>query len=274
MTMYKNTFKILTGGVLLVLFSFISCKKQGVTISPLQAHFAEESGGYYVENSTSTVFKVPVGLTTPTTQDRTFNFTVSSPTGAAAGAQYNIASNSVTIPAGSAIGYIDVNGIFAGYATDRKDTLVLTLTGGDATIASFSNTFTLAMQKYCPVDLNDLLGVYNNSFDIQPPSPNYGPYPTAISDVESTGATSGKITIENFWDVGGSITVNLDWSDPSNFTTNIPSQFLYNDSRYGAATISPVGKGKFSSCDKSFTFSYTVTVAAGSFGNFTTTIKL
>ena len=87
------------------------------------------------------------------------------------------------------------------------------------------------------------------------------------------GLQQVALRITNFWDVGGpAITVNLDWTDPANFKTTIPAQFLYTDPTYGAATITGVGNGSFASCNNTFTFSYKVTVSAGSFGNYTTTM--
>jgi len=254
---------------------FVGCKKSELTVPPSLSHFAGQStAGYFIQNDPNSVYNVTVGVTTVSNVDRTINFTVTSPTGAAAGTQYNLATTSVTIPAGQTTANIPVKGLFAGYAGTRVDTLIFTLSGGGVEPAPFNNVFKLVLQKYCTVTLATLAGTYNNSFDLQTGSPDYGPYTTIFNTPVSTGATTGTMKIVNFWDVGTSITVNLDWTNPANFTTTIPQQFLYTDPTYGAATIKPVGTGKFSSCDKSFSFSYTVTVAAGSFGNFTTTIKL
>lgn len=266
-----KTIAIITIGI----GAFVQCKKTELTVPPSLAHFAGQStAGYFIQNVPNSVYNLTVGVTTVSNVDRTINFTVTSPTGAAAGTQYNIGTTSVVIPAGKSTATIPVKGLFAGYAGTRVDTLVFTLNSGGVEPAPFNNVFKLVLQKYCTVTLTALAGTYNNSFDLQAGSPDYGPYTTVLNTPVSTGATTGTMKINNFWDVGTSITVNLDWTNPANFTTTIPQQFLYTDPSYGAATIKPVGTGKFSSCDKSFSFSYTVTVAAGSFGNFTTTIKL
>ena len=253
--------------------TFAGCKKEEVlTIPPEQVHFTQSTAEYYVTNNPNSSFKVGVGLTYPSLVARTINFTVSSPTGAVSGQQYTIASNSITIPAGKTVENIDIKGIFAGYPSGRKDTLVLTITGGDATIADFNKVYKLVLQKFCNVLLSDLLGTYTKSFDIQTGSPTYGPYLTSISNPVAVSATKATVRIANFWDVGTSLNVELDYSDPANFKATIPTQTLYIDPTYGRATIAQVGNGSFSSCDNNFTFSYTVTVAAGSFGNFTTKI--
>jgi len=251
----------------------VSCEKTKTTIPPEEAHFTSQTiGNYYVTNSPSTVFKIPVGITAVSNADRTIQFSVSSPTGATEGAQYTLAGNSIVIPAGNVLDYINLNGIFSGYPTGRKDTLIFKLTGGDVPLLTGSDEYKVALQKYCDVIPVDFAGNYENSLDLQDDQVVWGPYRTTFSNITSTGATTATIRIINFWDVGTSTTVNLDWTDPSNFKTTIPVQFLYNDPTYGAAKISGVGSGTFSSCDTTFSFSYTVTVAAGSFGNFITTI--
>jgi hypothetical protein len=263
----------------LVFVATAGCKKSGNIEGPITPPALSSFAGqsilpYYVENTPTTAFKVPVGLTTTTNSDRTVEFSVSSPTGAVAGTQYTIAGgNKITIPAGKAVDSITVKGIFAGYPGNRKDTLVFTLTGGDVQPSEFNKTFKLVMTKYCNVSLSSFTGNYTKCFDIQPPNPDYGPYSTAITVATAVTATTGFITVANFWDVGGSpIIIDLDWSNPANFTTSVRTQPLYVDPTYGQATIRPVGTGSFSSCDNTFTIKYQVTVAAGSFGNFTTTM--
>ena len=270
----NKSFNRLVAFLLIASFStFTGCKKEdALTIPPEQIHFVGTAAEYYITNNPNTVFKVPVGLTTPSTSPVTVNYTVSSSTGATPGQQYTLTGSSITIPAGKSIDSIPIKGIFSGYPTGRKDTLTLTITGGGKDVADFNKVFKLVLQKYCNVVVADLLGDYANSFDLQTGQPTYGPYGTSISNPVTISPTKSTVKISNFWDVGTSITVELDYADPANFKATIPTQSLYNDPTYGKATISQVGNGSFSSCDNTFTFSYTVTVAAGSFGNFTTKI--
>ena len=134
------------------------------------------------------------------------------------------------------------------------------------------------------MDLNALLGDYNNTYDNQDPDA-YGPYTATVVSATSTGATSAKLVIKNFGDYGfgpfdptdpsaaTGITVNIDWSNPANFFTTLPSQPLSVYPPYGMITIGAVGKGSFSSCDNTISVSYVATVSAGSFGNFVTVLK-
>lgn len=270
----------------ILLFSVYSCKKQETLTPPSASEFVTPTGSltgaYYVQDDPNSVFKIPVGFTTVSDKDRTIQFTYTSSTGAAAGSQYN-APASITIPAGKVLDTLRLNGLFAGYPTGRVDTVTVQITGGDATANAYNNTYKVVLRKYCNVDLNALSGVYTTSTDKQG-SNAWGPYISNIS-ATSTGATTATLTIQNFsaaafgpfapTDAAANpgIKVDIDWTNPANFTTKMQTQAFYNDPTYGPATIKANGNGTFSSCDQSFTVNYTVTVAAGSFGNFTTVIK-
>lgn len=243
-----------------------SCKKQGIT-TPNQekAGFAKSSDSYFITNSPNSVYKIPVGITAIPNADRKLTFTVSSPSGAASGQQYNLGSTTITIPAGKTVDSISVKGLFGGYASGRKDTLIFKLTGGDVNAMSGSNQFTLYMQKYCPVDLTQFAGVYNIQ-DYYAGAPDGGPYTVTITPGTANG-TTGYILISGIWGFDSPpVRVNLDWTNPANFTTSIPTAPWFVHPTYGQATIRPNGTGTFSSCDNKFTLSYETTVSAGSFG--------
>ena len=256
-------------------FVMQSCKKKAsdfLTIPDLYAHFANKSvSNFYVQNSSNSVFKIPIGLTTVSDVPRTINVSVTSPTGAKVGEQYNLPSTSITIPAGQVLDSLTVQGLFPGFASGRIDTLVFTISGGDVPAAPYNNTLKLVMQKYCDVDLDQFVGDYSNAYD----DGSYGPYPIQILSATKTSPTSGYLMLANLWDAGGStpVRVDLDWSDPANFKTSVPNgQPLYIDSRYGQAWVRPVGTGTFSSCDQTFTLRYQVYVGAGSFAATVTTM--
>lgn len=268
---------LLAAGLLSVAVGFNSCKKvDGIVIPNKEVALFSDSkntGAYFITDDANTVFYIPVGTTVVSNKDRNIQFSITS-TSAVEGQQYTVANKTVTIPAGQAGDTIPLKGIFGGYPTGRKDTLTFKITGGDVPALAGSDAYKVILQKYCAVNLNDLLGTYADCYDKQTGEPDYGPYSIVIKSPEPNGTNKGKVVLENFWDVGTEITIELDWTDPANFKTNIPIQKLYDHPTYGPATITPVGNGVFSSCDKTFTFSYKVTVAAGSFGNFTTTLHL
>ena len=264
---------LITGFLFLTSVLIYSCKKEK-TVTPNQevSLFAAKTGSYFITNSTETVFKIPVGLTAVPNADRTIQFSVSSPSGAVEGQQYTLGTTSITIPAGQLVDTIDLKGIFNGYPTGRKDTLIFKITGGDIPALIGSDVFTVILQKYCDVNISSFVGVYDNCFD----DGSYGPYTIEVLSATTTSGTTGYLMIDNLWDAGGStpIRVNIDWTDPANFKTTIPTgQPLYIDGTYGQAFVRPVSTGLFSSCDNTFKLSYQVYVNAGNFAASVTTME-
>ncbi|MEP7251874.1 MAG: hypothetical protein ABI683_05820 [Ginsengibacter sp.] len=251
---------------------FSSCTKDKIiTPNTTASLFASTEGSYFITSDPNTSYKIPLGITRVPDKSITIEFTVSSPSGAVEGQQYMLSSHTITIPANETVDSVTLNGIFSAYTSGRRDTLVFTITGGDVPSLVGSDVYTLVLQAYCDVDLDSFVGTYLNCFD----DGSYGPYEIDILSAGSTGATTGYIMIENLWDAGGStpVRVNLDWTDPANFTTTITAgQPLYIDSRYGQASLRPNGSGVFSACDNTFTLNYEVYVSAGSFGNTSTTM--
>lgn len=239
------------------------------------AHFTNTTiANYYVQNVPNSTFKIPIGITTPVATATKITVSVSSPTGATAGTQYILPSTTVTIPAGKTIDSLPIQGLFAGFPGTRRDTLVFKITGGDAAPASYNDTYKLVLQKYCAVDITTFAGTYNNMND-NDGSPVYSATVAAITAANRTSATTGYIIISGLWGVPGSgpIRVNLDWTDPGNFKTDIPTgQPLYVDPSFGQAFVRPVGSGTFSSCSNTFTLKYQVYVSLGSFAATTTTM--
>ena len=206
--------------------------------------------------------------------DTKIEVSVSSPTGAAAGVQYSLPASSVIIPAGQTLDSLSVQGIFAGFPGSRIDTLVFTISGGDVEAAAYNNTYKLVLQKYCPVTLSSFAGTWNNVDD----NDGTGIYSVTVAPITAanqTSATTGYIMVTGLWGVPGSgpIRVDLDWTDPANFKTSIPTgQNLYIHPTYGQAKVRPTAFGTFSSCNGTLTLKYQVYVSAGSFAATNTTM--
>lgn len=257
---------------LLCLSAFVmlaGCKKRSedyFVTPPQQSHFVNSIGNYYVTNSSTSTFKIPITLTTVSDADRKVTVSVTSPTGAAAGAQYNLASTTITIPAGKAVDSLTVNGLFAGYSGTRKDTLVFTITGGDVPASAFNNVFKLVVQKACAVVSTDLIGAYTQSTDLYQGAASTQPkYTATISNWTALSTTSASVIIKNLgatsdngWGpfaatdaaLNPGITATLDWSNPGNQTVTIATQNYFGS---GASISTINGTGTFSSCDQSFT---------------------
>jgi hypothetical protein len=273
-----NKLKNLSLGLMASVLLIAGCKPKDsdiLTDPELVATFTNRTGGdFYIQNVPNATFKVPVGITKPLDEPVTITVSVSSPTGAQAGQQYNLPSTTVTIPAGKVVDSLTVQGLFSGYATSRIDTLVFRITSSNPAAAPYNNTYRLVLQKYCAVTLSSFAGAWTQTND-NDGTPIYTSTVAAITAVNQTSATTGYIMVTGLWGVPGSgpIRVNLDWTNPANFKTDIPTgQPLYIHPTYGQASVRPQGSGTFSSCNNTLTLRYQVYVAAGNFAATTTTM--
>jgi hypothetical protein len=237
-----------------------SCKKSKISeasVPPTAAHFTNKTGAsFFVQNTANSTFKIPIGLTAPVASDTKVTVTVTSPTGAAAGVQYNLPSSTITIPAGQTLDSLTVQGIFAGFPGSRVDTLVFKISGGDVEAAPYNDTYKLVLRKVCPVVFATLAGNYSNTNEYFGGAFQYGPYVTGVSNLVSTGATTATGQITNIYDDGwNAINVVFDWTDPANFKVSIPLQPT-GKSYNGAPTSVRSSSGQpntFSSCDRTVT---------------------
>lgn len=231
---------------LLLLLSVWSCKKlDSVVIPPVEAHFQFKTSGTFEVLTPTSVFKVPVGITTPSDKPVVIPFTITSKTGATSGAQYRITGNTVTIPAGQAIGSIDIAGILPAYTGGRKDTIVIKLEGkaGEISPIVTNSTYTLVVRGPCfegDVTLSQFLGSYRNTNEVWNNTP-YGPYTTTISAVKQLTPTTGEITVTNLFDYGWNpVKFILNWTDPVNRTVTLVQQAGIGN----AGTINPPFNGQ------------------------------
>jgi hypothetical protein len=256
--MIKNFFKLIALFIVINTL-FTSCKKydDNLTVAPSLVNFNSNGGTYFVTNSSTSQFKIPVSLTAVRSEATTVSFNVTSPTGAVSGVQYTLAPSTVTIPAGRLSDTLRVNGIFAGFPGNRRDTLVITIASSNAGILEERQTYRLVMSKACDVVFSQLSGNYNNTREFQGGSLSWGPYTTTVSNFVSTGPTSATCQIANLYDDGWNpITVNLDYSNPANYVVTIPLQPTGKNYNGGATSIrTTAGRvNTFSSCNQTFTF--------------------
>ena len=225
--MNKNINRLIAIMLVAVCATFLGCKKEATITTPEeQATFLGATAGSYSVITANSNFIVKIGVTTVSTVDRTFSFSVSSPTGAASPAQYTLSKTTLTIPAGKAIDSFEVKANFGAYQNGRKDTLVFNITQAGKE-PGFNSTYKLALRGPCfegDVDLNLLKGDYAKSNEDFGGSP-YGPYKTSITAVAYTSPTTGTITVANIFDDGWApIKFNLDWTDPANRKVTLVQQ--------------------------------------------------
>lgn len=215
------------------------------------------SASYFVQETNDPGFDIQVGFTTTSNVARTVNFSISGD--ATEGQQFNLASASITVPAGSTLGTLTVNGIYTGF-TGQVDTLILALTGTN--VAHFDSIYTLIMQRYCPFNVDDFIGDWTAYEQSDYEADPYDPYTVTFSANPNGGDT---LVTSDIWPYYP-IKVTFDASNPANFFWNIPDQFLVDNLfGYGEARIQDLAPGSFSSCDQTMNIRYRVYVSAGNF---------
>lgn len=256
-----------------------SCKKNNLVIGKdvtppafvkIGTWTAADSTGMYVVRSTNQPFKIPIGITNVSNQDRTINFSYSSPT-AVEGVNFT-APKSLVIKAGQALDSLEITGLFAGFNNDVtvSHKLKVTISGGDVPVSSKKFNYDLTMKMYWDADVNAFSGIYTIQ-DFDGGSPDGGPYEVLVAPVSGNGPQT-VVSIQGLWGRDELVNVVLDWADRTKGATTIPKAFFYSHPSYGALTINPNGTGKFSSPDQTMTIGYENTVSAGSFGKYTSTL--
>lgn len=231
-------------------------KPYDIITPPPEVHFVgDATQSYSLDTSTVGPQTITVGTTDVSSQDRTVTYSVSSPTGAVTGTQYTLTpAGTVVIPAGKATANITVQGNYSSYTSGRKDTLIFSLGEPSIKVAPFLNSVKLVLKGPCfdgDVTLSDMSGSYANSTDPDDPV-----YAVKVSNLTTTSATTGTGSINNLWAAGGTVTINFDWTDPTNIQVSVPRQNIGADYAAGqpiSVRTTPGAKSTFSVCNQTIT---------------------
>jgi hypothetical protein len=218
----------------LILLTIGACKKKDsdyLTSADLVAHFTNKVAGSYIISTPTTTYKVPVGITNPSSSNTTINVTVTSPTGAVQGTHYTLSSTSIVLAPGKTIDSIEVKGVQSQYLSGRKDTLVFTIQDANPKAAPYNKEFKLLMRGPCfagdiATDLASLLGTYASTNELLGTGA-YGPYTTKITAAVQTSPTTADITVTNLYDDNpswGPLKFTLDWSNLASPTITLVTQ--------------------------------------------------
>ncbi len=244
-----------------------ACKKVETVIPPVRAVFLTPStSATFSILFPGAIYKIPLGITTVSKEDRTINISVFSPTGAVAGTHYTLDKTSVVIPAGKVVDTIVLTGAYNQYIAGRKDTVVFSVMSSSEP-ASFNSSFRLALTGPCfegdiATDLNSMLGTYANTYD-----GSYGPYSTVVKSATLTSSTTANIVVGNVYDWGwDDLTFTLNWSNPSSLQVTYVTQ----NTGFDAGNLNSIvaghnvwitpptsgSMGTFSYCNKTITINY------------------
>jgi len=268
-----NRFSVIPALLLISSLAIIaSCTKtaSNLFIPPEEVHFlGDKTQSYAIETDPAPAFTVKLGVTTVAKEDRTATVEITSPTGAAAGTQYSLSgltSNTIKVPAGAAVVEFGIQGIYSEYTAGRRDTLLIVLKSPSIAPASFNDTLRLILRGPCfdgdVADINTLLGNYTQTFE-----GGSGPYTTTIGNMTHTaGTTTATAMMNNLFDYFGPVTINFDWTDPTNTKAEIPLQITNKEYAAGQpfyVRTKPGQPNKFSICNERITFKLDVLVLIG-----------
>lgn len=230
---------------------------------------------YTVSEGAGTTVKIPVllaGSSNPNGLDVKFNVTSNSPTA------YTISpSNGVLrIEPGKFVAYIEVTPINNDLIADD---VVLDFTFGDNAVSiglagenrENKTTKLTIIEDDCPFDVNEFVGTYEALEE------GYvsGGVQVYYDVVATLGTEPNTLVLKNLWDVGGTSTATLDFSNPASPRITFKSgEFLYTNPTYGAAVIVDPKDlntpdlstpSTFKTCSKEMDLYFYVAVSAGLF---------
>lgn len=213
--------------------------------------------GRYVVLAQNVPYPMQIGIPFPADRDLNVALNVVHATGTE-GVHFDFPS-SVTIKKGQVTADFYVYG-HAENMTDRSDTLVLGIDHENA--ATFANEYTIFMQPPCEFVLEEFIGNYTayekSDFEDSP----YNPYKVTFAENQNGGDT---LVVTGIWP-GEPFKVVFNTEDPSNYTFNIPDQFLLADlGGYGETRITDEGPGLVLTCEHEMTIRYQIYVAEGYF---------
>jgi hypothetical protein len=140
----------------LMLTLFVSCENEdhGVDVNNYNGtsvtYFTAGTAGTYYVSDISENFKIQIGSTEKNSADRTYQIQVDPESTATQGVDFSLASSTVTIPAGSYFGEIEVVGIAAGASTDGTN-LILNIVGNESNPVMVNTQYNLLVVLSCPI---------------------------------------------------------------------------------------------------------------------------
>ncbi|NGP87869.1 DUF4843 domain-containing protein [Fodinibius halophilus] len=204
---------------------------------------------------------IGVSALKPVGEDKTYNFTVvdttlENGTVAVEGEDYELASNSFTIPADSTIGTIPITLIKESLKDNPQ--LFLKITSENA--ADYNALVEITLRQYFPYNQQEWVGDYNLVYNWW-----FGDSNPRVVSISADPENDQVLTVENMLGTGTDIKLNMDDSDPANFTVSFDKEVAWVHSSYGDVRMK--GSGTFDAENYVISADAEHTVSAGSFGS-------
>ncbi|MCG8579801.1 MAG: hypothetical protein MI866_07795 [Bacteroidales bacterium] len=231
--------------------------KVGLYEGPDEAFFMETSGSMIVDEANPTVL-IEIGTSTVQSTERNYTVEVDTEQSSAAeDADFELVSNTITIPANETIGSFEVRGLYDGVSPDGR-TAVFKITASGEGIADYKNHYTLDLFKFCSYERTAFVGNYT----VYENSSVFGPYNYPVTTMPGTDEYS--IYVDGLWTLAGT-PIKVVFNSRAS-TCNIPEQPVFVHETYGQAYIKSIEDGTINSCKGSIEgLQYMVYVDAGYF---------
>ncbi|MCU4176902.1 hypothetical protein [Carboxylicivirga sp. N1Y90] len=207
---------------------------------PDLVHFSEVSSQMVIKEREENKATITVGSTTVSSVDRTYTIKIlTDESTATEGGDFQLSSNTVTIPAGKVISTFDVIGLYDGASSDGT-TLKLTIADASAgQLANFNNQYTIDLFKFCSFERDAFIGTYH--------AYEHSYWGEFEYDIHTQAGSAASVRADGFWGVyGSSIEIVF---DAYGATCSIPEQFLFTSSEYGVVHIRSFEDGTINSCN-------------------------
>jgi len=242
---------------LIILISGCGEVEQTIYEGDLFISYTQGTEGRYVVLAQNIPYSMEIGIPYPMEEDLNVELKVLHATGTE-GVHFDLPS-SVLIRKGQVLASFYVYG-HAENMTDRLDTLVIGIDHEAA--ATFANEYTIYMQPPCEFVLEEFIGDYTAFEQSDYEDEAYDPYTVNFAENPLGGDT---LVVTGMWP-GEPFKVVFNVDDPSNYTFNIPDQFLLEDlSGYGETRITDEGDGLVLTCEHELSIRYQIYVSEGYF---------
>lgn len=236
-----------------------ACEQYKVDVyeGPNEAYFLETSGSIIVDEA-NPVTSIEIGTSAIENSDRSYLIEVDTEQSTAIeGADFELVSNTITIPANESIGTFEVRGLYNGVSPDGR-TAVFRINATGEGIAEYKNLYALDLFKFCSFERDAFVGNYT----IYENSSVFGPYNYPVSTMP--GEDENSIYVDGLWTLAG-IPIKVVFNSRAS-SCNIPEQPVFVHETYGQAYIRSLEDGTINSCKGSIEgLQYTVYVEAGYF---------
>lgn len=260
----------------LAILVFASCTDPSAEVyNPEDGQIAYFTGGtnknYYVLDVPNPEITVEVGVTIPSSTDRTIAISVDASTTAKVD-QYTIDNSTLYIPANKYVGYIKIKlAAFDSYSQTVPAVLVLNLNDvSGAEVADFDNKYTLNLYQFTPFVRDDMLGTYS-VVEYETDENGVEKKVESYESEVTAGENDNEVIMGNIYNVDPSTqtTLILDDSDPQDFKIKFPpflKNYLFNGGdEYGDIFVEGF-TGKFSAGLKTLDFTYSLRFSADNTG--------